>query len=183
MMNGIIIYTSKYGATKQYAEWLGEMLNLPAISSNRIMKDDLEKYDYILLGTPVYFGKFKLKAWLRHNIRTLINKKLLLFIVNATTSEETEKRNKFIEDNVPRELRPYCKFFFVPGRVIHEKLTLRDKLVLRLVALFEKDPVKKKALYEDLNGVRKEELLSFLDEAQLCGINKVAQESMRVGFR
>ncbi|SFP80554.1 flavodoxin domain-containing protein [Parafilimonas terrae] len=86
-MNGIIIYTSKYGATKQYAEWLGEMLNLPAISSNRIMKNKLKKYNYILLGTPVYFGRFKLNAWLRHNIKTLIDKKLLLFIVSAATSE------------------------------------------------------------------------------------------------
>lgn len=182
-MNGIIIYTSKYGATKQYAEWLGEMLNLPAISSNRVMKDELEKYSYILLGTPVYFGKFKLKAWLRHNIKALINKKLLLFIVNATASKETEKRNRFIEDNMPKELRQYCKFFFLPGRVIHKKLTLRDKLVLKLAALFEKDPVRKKALYEDLNGVRKEELLPFVNEAQLSRMNKVAQEPIRVGFR
>ncbi|SFP80579.1 hypothetical protein [Parafilimonas terrae] len=84
---------------------------------------------------------------------------------------------------MPQELRPQCKFFFVPGRVIHKKLTLRDKLVLRLAALFEKDPVREKVLNEDRDGVRKEELLPLINEAQFSCIDKVTHEHRSMGFR
>lgn len=120
VMRAVIIYKTKYGATKQYAEWLGESLSLPVIPVNEVLKGELREYDCILLGTSIYFGKFKLKGWLRCNTKMLINKKIFLFIVNATDPGEIEKRNNFIEHNVPLKLKPYCKFYFLPGRVIHK---------------------------------------------------------------
>src|SRR5690348_863048 len=155
-MRGIIIYKSKYGATKQYAGWLSQALDLPIVSSDEVLKGELQKYDCILLGTSVYFAKFKLKSWLWHNRKALINKKIFLFIVNATSPDETGKRNNVIKHNVPPELKPYCKFFFLPGSIIHEKLSLRDKFILKLADGFEKSPIKGKALHEDINGVKKE---------------------------
>ena len=35
-MKGIIIYKSKYGATKQYADWLGELLHIPSVFLDHI---------------------------------------------------------------------------------------------------------------------------------------------------
>ncbi|MDH7460546.1 flavodoxin domain-containing protein [Chitinophagaceae bacterium 26-R-25] len=163
-MPGLIIYTSKYGATQQYAEWLGEMLQLTVKPSTDITEEELSKYDFILLGTPVYFGTFKLKAWLVHNVRYLLHKKLFFFIVSATGSQDKEICARFIEQNVPAELKPYCQFYFLPGQVIHQRLSFRDKLILKLVAGVQRDPEKRKALNEDLIGVKKEELASLIND-------------------
>lgn len=172
-MQAAIIYTSKYGATKQYAAWLAEMLTLPSIPSNKILPDELKQLDVILLGTPVYFGKFRLKTWLRRNTKMLQHKRLYLFIINATALDEVEKRNNFIEHNVPLQLKPDCHCFFLPGRVIHKQLSFRDRFALRIAAGFEKDPIKRKVLHEDLNGVDKKALFPLINEVQRSGINKM----------
>lgn len=173
-MQGIVIYKSKYGATKQYAAWLSEMLDLPIVSSDEVLKGELKKYNCVLLGTSVYFGKFKLQTWLRRNTKALINKNIFMFIVNATAPDEVKKRNNFIEHNVPAALKPYCKFHFMPGRVIHKRLSFRDKLILKLAAGFEKNPIKRKALLEDLNEVKKENLQPLVNDVRRYCTNDVA---------
>ena len=35
-MQGHIIYQGKYGATRQYADWLNEMLNIPVSTPDKI---------------------------------------------------------------------------------------------------------------------------------------------------
>ncbi len=57
----MIIYTSKYGATRQYAEWLGNELNLSQAHPEAITGAQIERADYLVIGTPVYFGKFRIK--------------------------------------------------------------------------------------------------------------------------
>lgn len=38
---GVVVYESKYGATRQYAEWLGDKLKLPVIMGAEIKADQL----------------------------------------------------------------------------------------------------------------------------------------------
>lgn len=161
-MKGAIIYKGKYGATKQYAEWLGAEFSLPIIKADDLIKDELERYDFILLGTSIYAGKFQIANWVKRKAKDLIKKKIFLFIVNATEPNDAEKRNKFILDNVPQQIKSCCEIFFLPGRIIHKTLSFGDKLLLKFAGAFEKDPVKKRALNEDINGVKKENLLPLV---------------------
>jgi menaquinone-dependent protoporphyrinogen IX oxidase len=118
-MKGAIIYKTRYGATKQYAEWPGADLNLPIIESNDLIEAELKQYDFVLMGTPVYVGKFQIAKWLKHSLKNLIGKKIFMFIVAGTSVEETETRSKIILDNIPQEIKPYCEIYFLKGRVIH----------------------------------------------------------------
>ena len=67
-MNGIIIYKGKYGATAQYAQWLGQDLNMPVLSSGNSEQANLNEYDLLMIGTSVYIGKMQIAPWLRDNI-------------------------------------------------------------------------------------------------------------------
>ena len=60
-MKGLVIYKGKYGATKQYAMWIGQELQLPVASSDRFPIDELPKYDYFILGSSVYIGQLEIK--------------------------------------------------------------------------------------------------------------------------
>src|SRR5580765_8519842 len=111
-MKGAIIYKTKYGATKQYAEWLGADLNLPLLKCDDLIEGELSQYDFLLLGTPVYIGKFQIAKWLTHNVRNLIRKKIFIFIVAGTSVEEPETRSKIILNNIPQEIKPYCDTYF-----------------------------------------------------------------------
>jgi menaquinone-dependent protoporphyrinogen IX oxidase len=66
-MKGLVIYKGRYGATKQYAMWIGQELQLPVASADRFHTDELPKYDYFILGSSVYIGKLEIKDWLKKN--------------------------------------------------------------------------------------------------------------------
>jgi menaquinone-dependent protoporphyrinogen IX oxidase len=70
-MKGLVIYKGKYGATKQYAMWIAQELQLPVASADRFPADELPKYDYFILGSSVYIGKLEIKDWLKKNFKVL----------------------------------------------------------------------------------------------------------------
>lgn len=157
-MKGMIIYTSKYGATRQYAEWLGKELNLSPVRLDDIAWEQIERADYLVIGTPVYFGKFRIKDWLRKQVKKIGHKKLFFFVVNATAPGDKAARDRFVRDSVPGEIRQACEIYFLPGRVIYRKLSLAHKIMLRIGTALEKDPVKKRAMRTDIDEVKKENL-------------------------
>ncbi len=67
---GAIIYRSKYGSTQQYAEWLGDRLNLPVFDPTTITPQQLANYDYLLIGSPIYIGKMLIRKWLQSAVST-----------------------------------------------------------------------------------------------------------------
>jgi len=116
-MNGIVLYKSRYGATRQYADWISADLRLPMIDPERLDDQVLAACNFLLIGTSVYNGELLLKDWLEQHAQRLRNKKLFLFIVCAP-SPDVEKHPQIIADNVPKAIRAATGVFFLPGRMI-----------------------------------------------------------------
>jgi len=162
-MNGIVLYKSRYGATRQYADWIAADLRLPVIDPERIDERLLTACDFLLIGTSVYNGELTLKAWLKENEHLLKHKKMLIFIVCAP-SPDVSKHGQIIMDNVPGTLlRPSTDIFFLPGRWILGHLTPTDGRALREKALTEGDPAKKEVLSQDSDAVKKENIFEVLE--------------------
>ena len=143
---GLIVYKGKYGATEQYARWTGEDLGLELFTPDRVDKEQLAQSDIVLVGSSVYVGKLLIGDWLRENRRLLQNKKLFLFVVCATPASEEQKRREIIKAGVPLPLLDQLDIFFLPGRLVTQKLSWKDRLILRLGIMMEKDPARKKAM-------------------------------------
>ena len=118
----------------------------------------IEKADLLLLGTPVYYGKFRLAKWLKKNERTLLHKKMLFFVVGGTSNAETTERNKSVKVSVPHSLLLQSEIYFLKGRLIHSRLSFTDRLMMKMAGMRLKDPDKRKAMNTDLDGVSPEEL-------------------------
>lgn len=54
MKNGIIMYQSKYGATKKYAIWLVEMTGFDCMETPKATLDIVSQYNTILLCGGIY---------------------------------------------------------------------------------------------------------------------------------
>lgn len=162
-MNAIIIYKGRYGATRQYAEWLGEALQLPVADPKDIPAEKLRNYDLVILGSSVYIGKLELYGWMKQNSHILSGKKILLFIVCATPAHEVEKLREIESKNVPDSLKAVCTVFFLHGRMVMRQLSWKDRLLLKMGARFEKDPEEKKHMLQDFDDVRKENLQALLE--------------------
>lgn len=157
-MNGLIVYKSKYGATQQYAGWAGEDLGLDVYTTENLYSGRLEQADFVVMGSSVYIGKMLISDWLRKNQGVLQNKKLILFVVCATPASEGQKRGEIIHASVPVSLLDRLDIFFLPGRLAIKQLSWRDRLLLRMGRMLEKDPQKKKAMGQDIDEVKRENL-------------------------
>ena len=53
-MNGVILYQSKYGTTKKYANWLSKETRFPCMETRTADIHEIAKYDTIILGGGLY---------------------------------------------------------------------------------------------------------------------------------
>jgi len=157
-MKSIIIYKGKYGATKQYAEWLGEELNLPVLSAELAETGQLISADFYIIGSSVYIGKLQIGKWLKKNLTTLKNKKIIFFQVGGTPPGETEKRQAYNLSSIPGELIGQCDFYFLPGRLVKKKLLWFDKFMLKMGSRLTKDAKEKERMLTDYDDVKKENI-------------------------
>jgi len=162
-MNGLVIYKGKYGATKQYAMWIGKELQLPVASADRFPIDELPKYDYFILGSSVYIGKLEIKDWLKKNFDLLQNKKLFFFQVAGSPIEQIEKRESYNKASLPTSILKKIRFYYLPGRMIMRNLSGWDRFMLKMGARLTKDPVEKKTMLTDFDNVKKENILPIIE--------------------
>ena len=161
-MKGIIIYKGKYGATAQYAQWLGEELNFPVLSAENSDQVNLREYDLFIIGTSVYIGKLQMTSWLNNNLPLIRDKKIFLFLVAGTPSHQKEKLDGYIKSGVPGEVRQNCHTFYLGGKMSVNDLSWKDRLMLKMGAWLAKDPKESKRMLTDYNSVQQENITPII---------------------
>ena len=87
--NILVTYASKYGATKEMAQKIVEVLRQSGLQVDVLPVGgvrDLSRYGAVLLGSAVYVGKWPKEAveFLQSNTKTLANKAVWLFSSGPT---------------------------------------------------------------------------------------------------
>lgn len=167
-MKGLIIYKGKYGATQQYAEWLGAELRLPVMTTGEITPEILKRYDYLVVGGSVYVGKLQVRDWLKQVTPLVRQKKIFCFIVCATPLDKKEKLQEILRNNISPQLCSDNHIHFLPGRLIKERLSMFDRFILKMGAKMQKDPAEGKAMLKDFDNVKKEHLAPFVKDVLIA---------------
>lgn len=68
MSRGIILYQSKYGATKKYADWLVEETGYDCIETKNAKVPNSQNYGVIILGGGVYASGIAGLQFIKKNI-------------------------------------------------------------------------------------------------------------------
>ncbi|WP_188930648.1 flavodoxin domain-containing protein [Puia dinghuensis] len=117
-MNGVLIYKSRYGTTQQYTEWIGKALDLRLHDPDGVSQQELAAYDFLVIGTPVYFDKMLMRDWLYQHKAFLQQKQVFLFVVCLASPYERAKQDQIINNNVPEGLIDPEHIFFLPGKPV-----------------------------------------------------------------
>lgn len=111
-MTGIILYQSKYGATKKYANWLSEETGFSCIETKKASVSEIANYDVIILGGGVYASGIAGLSFLKKNIDALHGKKIVVFCCGASPYEE-EAFKEVVKHNMKDKLAEipcyYCR--------------------------------------------------------------------------
>ncbi len=131
-MKTIVTYQSKYGATKAYAEWIGEELGCEVKEVKEVKVDDLLKYDTIIHGGGLYAEVIAGVGILTKHLEQLKDKKLVVFTTGLTPVECTEYYDTLVvEKNFKGDSRDKIKRFHFSGKMILDELSLVHRTAIK----------------------------------------------------
>ena len=130
-MDGAIFYTSKYGSTRDYANWIAEATGLEAFDIKGNIPE-LETFDFLVLGSPVFYGKLRIAKWMRSHSEAISSKPTLLFTVSGTA--EGAKLDGTTPTGLPQQMIEHIHHVGLRGRQSPKQLRWFDRMVLNLMA-------------------------------------------------
>jgi menaquinone-dependent protoporphyrinogen IX oxidase len=161
-MEGIVLYKSKYGSTKQYAEWIAQDMGFPLIDLNEFPRPDIEVKDVVIIGGWILSNRMVTHSWIKKNLGILKKKKVILFSTSAS-KPTNELRSKYMNRSLPEEIREDVAYFPLWGRFETDNLNIIDRSIMRVASrMFSKDPLMKEMI-KGIDGVRKENLRDLMN--------------------
>ncbi len=148
-MRTVVIYKSKSGFVKKYAEWIAEELSADIFEASNISIDKLSGYDTIIYGGGLYAVGINGIKIITKNFSKLKDKNLVVFASGASPFREevvSEVRN----NNFNSEQQKHIRFFYMRGGFNYNKLNLIDKVLMKLLKFKLK---KKSELTPDEKGM------------------------------
>jgi len=123
-----VIYKSRYGATKQYAQWIAHALQAELFEASAVKPAQLKDYDVVVYGGGLYAGGISGVKLVAENPC----KSLVVFTVGLADPQITDYTEILTKAFAPERLQD-IKVFHLRGGVDYEKLSLVHKGVMAMV--------------------------------------------------
>jgi len=132
-----VVYKSKYGKTKRYAEWIAEALNAPLFENANIKPHQLGNYDVVVYGGGLYAGGINGVKLVAQNPC----KPLILFTVGVADPKDTDYTPILEKAFTPEQLAK-TKVFHLRGGIDYSRLSLVHKAMMAAMKkVIEKNPL------------------------------------------
>ena len=128
-MKTIVIYNSRTGFTKQYAQWIAQELQCDCVSLQRINEIALSEFDTIIFGSWCHAGRIKKLNWVFEELKKDANKNYVVFAVGASPMNSPDVE-KTMEQNIPKN--SIVKGFYLQGGLNYEKMNLSSRAMMKL---------------------------------------------------
>ncbi|MBQ8150648.1 MAG: flavodoxin [Clostridia bacterium] len=140
MNNGLILFQSKYGAARKYAEWLKEATGFDCMETKKASLTDVQPYETIVLMGGVYASGVAGLGFLRKHIAALKGKRIFIFATGASPYDEEAIRQAKAH-NLKGDLAG-LPFFYGQGAWNMAAMTLPDRTLCKLLlkAVARQDP-------------------------------------------
>ena len=157
MSSSLIIYASTDGHTKTISEYIANFSRdrnlVKVISLSEAEKIDLYKFDKIIIGASIRYGKHskELYNFIKLNKNILDQKKCAFFSVNVVarkpeknTAETNPYINKFLKISKwkPNKINVFA------GKVDYPNYNFFDKYIIKFIMLITKGPTDTSQSYE-----------------------------------
>jgi len=130
--NIVVVYNSKYGSTRRYAEWIAAATQADLLESSKAGLEDLLRYQAIVYGGSLHAVGIKGVKLITGNFGKLKDKRLIVFCVGASPAQPEAVR-KVREHNFTREQQERIGFFFLRGAFNYDKLSAGDKILMGML--------------------------------------------------
>lgn len=132
-MRGLIIYSSQYGCTEQYAQWLALDTGVPYKPLAEVRPEDLKELDFLVIGSNVKIGHIQAAAWIKKHWEWIEDKRLILFSVSGTYADE-QVHEQIFRTSLSEDLALHFQYFRLPGRLNKSDLHLFDRILVYMAS-------------------------------------------------
>ncbi len=131
-MKAIVIYKSKYGSTKAYAEKIAGILGCEAVDAKSIKAKELEAYDTIIYGGGLYAEIIGGVSLITKNYDRLSGKKLAVFTTGLTPTDCREYYDDMVASkNFKPHMLEKVRIFNFPGKMIIDELSTVHRAAIK----------------------------------------------------
>jgi len=132
-MKTLICYTSKQGTTLKCSKLIAAQTENPeVVDVHDIFSKNLNDYDQIFLGTPVYYGHINkdMNKFIKKNKDLLLSKELKIF----TTGMDDKEIHTTHKKNFDEDIRNHAVIKYVGGGYNFEKMNFIERFIVKRIA-------------------------------------------------
>ncbi len=130
MSKTVVLYRSKYGTTKAYAERIARKLGAELADQRKYSASALDGYDAVVFGGGIYAGGIAGSGWMRRRIKRLGDKPVAVFSVGLTPTDRTDIQQKDWKRSFRGVPEGRIGFFHFPGRLEMDRLTRMHRFMM-----------------------------------------------------
>ena len=182
MGKAVVVYQSKYGSTKQYAQWIADALKCDLRERGEATPQDLADYDVVIYGGGLYAGGVGGVDLLIKGADCLRDKGLILFtcgLADPQNPQNVAHIRASLQKVLPPPLYGALHLFHVRGGIDYGKLSTLHRAMMGMLrhALLKKDEGEltdeDRALLSTYGGKA-----DFTDEARLVPLLACARQAL-----
>lgn len=166
-MSGMIVYKSKYGSTKKYAEWLEEATGFGCVTTKECDINKLLECDTVVFMGGVYASGISCVSYIKKVIGKLKGKKTAVFTCAASPYDE-----KFFKELIALNMKDELEgipVFYGRGGFDMKNMTFADRTLCKMLrkAVAKKDPKDYELWEKALIEVGEDEVGDWTDRSYL----------------
>ncbi len=140
----VVIFESKYGYTKKYAEWIASELGCPALERKKCSAETIDNFETVIYGGGLYAGGVNGIKLLTQNRQLLADKHVILFTCGLADPDDPENVKRIraaLSKTIPQELLVKMQVFHFRGGIDYSRLSLTHRAMMSMLRkmLLKKD--------------------------------------------
>lgn len=122
----IIVYKSRYGATKRYAQWLASALKCDVLDQESVKDGRLNRYNTIIYGGGLYAGGVNGLSFITKNFDAMGGKNIVLFtcgLADPTDESNIQGIKASLDKRLTPQMQKRIKVFHLRGGMDYARLS------------------------------------------------------------
>lgn len=125
-----VVYATKCGHTKQYADWIKEEMNADIFVHTSFTATKALEYKAIVFAGAVYNDKIMIMDWLKKNLGQVNVNKFVIAAVSWYSNDSKEAKDFLISQNYPEQFKNVVPLIVLNSGIDKKKISVVDKAQL-----------------------------------------------------
>lgn len=129
LTENLVFYQSKYGATRQYAEWLKDMISCDVKEINEGLPRNIKDYKNIVIAGGIYNGEITGREFLKRNIEAVKGHRVAVLAVGAEEFYKGLTEALWLYQF--KEFETEVEVFYARGEYDYKNMKFGDRIKIR----------------------------------------------------